>query len=1000
MVNPVRLVAALLIAVALLVATFVFVQGGGPPAIEAQGRAGADVAAGRGADEQVAELSQDVAASVDGGAATRSLAAADEAAGVAAARGGVRSQVVGGVVDSAGAPVVEARVMASTRRSSIPLGLDTREVAPGGALPAREGTAEIARTETDEQGRFAVAEPPSQPELRVGRGLELLVRAPGFVPRRPQELPMGAVQPHDVGAITMRPGLTVQGTVRGPTGEGLEGVRLSFGQANLSGLAVAAAPTRGLPFAVTSEDGRFTCDELRPGRFWIIAAADGHAPARAEGSLKPGETLVGFDLQLERAVTIAGTCEGVPEGLVATVLAAATDDENAGAMERRWRELPIDPATGAFSRQAFVGGLSYDLRVALVDPLSGERDVTRAVERVQAVAPAEDVLLSWRPRTVVTGRVVVRTTGGDAQPHEHFMVAFAEGAPEGIDFDARTLEAGDEPKRRHSAGRFRFDDLALRRRGRRGEAPAERPMTFRVRAVGYEDLFLRGVTVKTGEVNDLGDLELVRGDSLAVRVVDAGGRPVPDARVYACDADMDRWFERWRGRDEPAWTSDTVRYGETGSDGIASLPLPPGEAVLRVGVNADGFVFARPLEAPRSEDEVVVTLARGASVVAQVTTESGAPAPGVAVQLVAEGESLLGPRRLDARTDEAGQARFAVVQPGEHRLTSAPPRMRPRPPASWKSQEVRIDVPEAGEVTASLSVRAVVEVTGRVLEAGAPVPGARVEFAVRDGEQLLRPDWRTERLRGIADADGRFTVMGVPVGSYDVGVAHEDRAMAARFEIEIAEAPLPLVLSLPDAVVAGKVVDADTGRPARGLRIRVEDLSGESRAYIAEQTLREEPDGDLERDSDWSDPGSMRTGRSGGFRFRGVATGEPLRIRVDGEFIRARAAEIPALGPGEVREDVTIEVRSAGSIEINLDRGPARRRSDLGIEIQRLDETDLPVGRTRSRRSRGRTRFDSLAPGKYRLRAGAREDGGVKSEATQDVEVTPGKRARVRMRVE
>ena len=96
-------------------------------------------------------------------------------------------------------------------------------------------------------------------------------------------------------------------------------------------------------------------------------------------------------------------------------------------------------------------------------------------------------------------------------------------------------------------------------------------MSFRVRSVGFEDRFVRGFMVRANQVNDLGDLELVRGEVLTVRVKGPGRLPLEGARVYACDAEKDRWFERWRGRDSAAWTSDTVRYGETDAAGVALL---------------------------------------------------------------------------------------------------------------------------------------------------------------------------------------------------------------------------------------------------------------------------------------------------------------------------------------------------------------------------------------------------------------------------------------------
>ena len=339
--------------------------------------------------------------------------------------------------------------------------------------------------------------------------------------------------------------------------------------------------------------------------------------------------------------------------------------------------------------------------------------------------------------------------------------------------------------------------------------------------------------------------------------------------------------------------------------------------------------FAEPFESPRSERLVEVELGRGADVIATVTTEAGRPAVGVQVRLLQRNEVSRGQRRMDARTDETGQARFFSVQPGAHALLSPLPDMEPQRPAHWGDQNRSLEVPDSGTVEVALTVRATVEVTGRVIEAGAPMPGARVELAVREDARLLRPNWRSGVLRAVADADGYFAIPGVPVGAFEAGVQHPRRAMVTWFEVEVSEDPALLVLALPDATIAGRAVYANDERPVANVRIRVDDLAGESRAFIGEQTLREEPGGDLERDSDWSQPGRITTARNGRFRFDGVGTGEALKIQIDGEFVRSQAIEVPALAPGEIRDDLVLRVRRAGSIEVRVQRAPDRRRERL-----------------------------------------------------------------------
>ena len=265
---------------------------------------------------------------------------------------------------------------------------------------------------------------------------------------------MGATLPTTIGAVTLRPGLTVEGTVRGVDGRPIECAQLAFGQAPPHRAdGCARAPSRGLAFAVTGVDGRFPRDELRPGRFWIIAALEGRRRARSRANGDPASRSSASTSTLTtRAVSISGTCEGVPRASRSRGSRPAGGEPS--AIEQRWRELPIDARTGAFGRSAFVDGVTYRLRVAVVDPITGERDVSRAVEEAEVIAPADDVLLSWEQRTrVVVGRVVVRGESGDLVPVERFMVAHsAEPGPEGVDVARSPLEVGDGPKREHEGG--------------------------------------------------------------------------------------------------------------------------------------------------------------------------------------------------------------------------------------------------------------------------------------------------------------------------------------------------------------------------------------------------------------------------------------------------------------------------------------------------------------------------------------------------------------------
>ena len=121
--SPSKVIAAALAAATLLV-TFMVISGGEPPAPDGAGRV-ADRRDPSARDaEEAAPITSEVSA-VDGtDAAARSVAgdAASDPA-LAVERVGA-AQLIGAAVDEAGAPLVGARLLATTRRSSIPLGLE------------------------------------------------------------------------------------------------------------------------------------------------------------------------------------------------------------------------------------------------------------------------------------------------------------------------------------------------------------------------------------------------------------------------------------------------------------------------------------------------------------------------------------------------------------------------------------------------------------------------------------------------------------------------------------------------------------------------------------------------------------------------------------------------------------------------------------------------------------------------------------------------------------
>lgn len=932
----------------------------------------------------------------DGEAARRAAAAGLSAQ---AARSGQRADgapvpdLVCRVIDGAtGAPLPGALVRATTANLPAPLGLGSAE-------------REVLEGPSDAAGEVALHPALDGVRLAAGREVEVLVRRPGFVPvRLGRGRSMPRRPPLDLGSVALAGGLRLTGRVTGPDGRPVAGAALAFGQPDRAGLMERVVRTRGLAAEPTDGEGRFVIDELERGPFWVIVDAPGFPLERRGGVIEPGRG-AGFDIRLARGATVAGRVEGAPEGVELSVVAAAIGD-GASDLERRGVVMEVSVGDRTFGGSRLRPGLEYRLSAMVRRPGQGGGDLrrTRAVEPITVPAGTDDARLVWRARTRIVGRVMTAAEDAEAGlvPVTGYMVAWAGGTPEGVDFDARTFEGADgEPRRHFDDGRFAFDDLDDQRGGGR-----DRTMTFRVRALGHDDLVVRGVEVPAGRTTDLGELVLQRGEILRVRVTEEGGDvPVRGARVYCTDVDKNRWLGWWRRQDRPAWTSDTVRYGETDESGLALLPRPPGAEALQIGVNGDGFVPSETVDVsvPPSA-EFRVELRRGGAVRVRVVDQDGTPSVGQRVELTLDEGFVRGERSsMSARTDGAGEVRFEAIPEGPASVRLRLPSMRPRRPPSWEAaSSARVVVPASGEVAVDLEPWPLARIEGVCTEAGRPLAGARLSFDLVDGDTTFRPQYDSSELRAITANDGSFQLPRVPAGRYSVGVAHRSRAMLARFEVDIARGMGALRLDLPEAAVSGRVVDRASGEPLAGLRVRISGPRGEDQAWIGVREYRERPDGSLDADDDWESPSRTRTAADGTFAFRGVAVGAPVTVSVEGRFIRPQRKTLPAMAAGQTREGVLLKAPAAGAIQARVSGLEGRRwrreRRRLLVRIQRLGTDGEPTRFQRERTGRTRPTFESLPAGRYRVQLERREGSGETLRlASAEVTVVAGEQVTVEL---
>ncbi|MCR9243488.1 MAG: sigma-70 family RNA polymerase sigma factor [bacterium] len=236
-------------------------------------------------------------------------------------------------------------------------------------------------------------------------------------------------------------------------------------------------------------------------------------------------------------------------------------------------------------------------------------------------------------------------------------------------------------------------------------------------------------------------------------VVDAGGVPVADATVLVNHIGME-------GDARPVTTTDA--NGRFGLVGLAR--------VSRLGARAAGHAPSR-LYSLNAKDGSSLTVrlelaGPGGAVEGRVFAADGEPLAGALVRVGTDpGETVVRPdggflrsaAAFAVRTDVAGRFRAFGIAPGEQRLVVIASGHSP-----WEST---VTVPPKGTAVVTVRLDAGVRVTGLVRGAdGQVVPGTRIEHG--KGEK---------RRSAVADEQGRFELVGLPVGEFEL-VAVSERA--------------------------------------------------------------------------------------------------------------------------------------------------------------------------------------------------------------------------------
>jgi len=853
-------------------------------------------------------------------------------------------------------------------------------------------------------GRFTVPH-----DARIGKSIAVIAKARGFLDAPFQAVLADAAEPN-LGDLYLERAVIVQGFVHDERRVPIAGARLRLGARDEDPRArmFAAFGMGGmLSLGETDAHGRFELPYAKPGELSLIAEHPEHHPARWTGTTPDaGGLLSDVEFELVRAGSITGVVREFPKGRRGVQVAArklpdaigaardtAAGDESESGMDALM-SAALSPAgseaadvqdDGSFELQGLARVGRYELTVV------ERQDFVRTVA-LSRVVPAESgakgVVMDYDAGATVRLRLLDRET---QRPIEVAEVTGNWGEER-----ARVFFSADVITRPKSFPGGVLQLFEVR--------PPKDPGTLSLKVVapGYVQQRLPSFDVGARALVDLGDIQLVPAEKLRFLVVDATtGKGISRAQVSVRQAnEVDDAGELWqRGMDAAGRTvkDRTAKDGRVALDSIDA-------AVAVLTIRADDYPTHKDAQfSPRdTTKELRIALVKGGDIEVYVVDPAGQPVERARVQMRIAGAQDDG---KGEDTNGEGLARWRTVEPGRYEVRAY---RRGADPASTAGQKVvwaTVDVQSTRVSEVVLEVGGAATIVGTVTLAGLPLGGAQLSLASRGADAAAREATRMQRRFGggggpggrggarasdSTDGEGRFELVEVVPGEYDLVISHTSLAMDT-FEpltVEIGENRIDI-----DVVVAtleGHVVD-DEGQPIVGARVAATAASPSAPAAATANRRDQRAFRSLMRD----DSRDARTDAEGRYRIVGVSTAEPLEVTARAAGHVTKTTPSMLMAASETRTNVDLRLQRAGSVEVVL---VSETPNPAGAIVRARFVGEGPLDDVVEIARSSSAIVDGLAPGAWEVTAsnfGGQGGRGTPIGDPKRVEVKAGERARV-----